>query len=57
MERRDRLLEAISLYRAYEVDFADALVAAAARTEGPSEIRSFDREFDRIPGLTRSAPD
>lgn len=56
VERPDRLMEAIGLYREHDVDFADALVAAAARAEDVSEVCSFDADFERIPGVTRRPP-
>lgn len=56
VEQRDRLMEALTLYREHGVDFADAVVAAAARRAGAPDICSFDRDFDGLPGLTRLAP-
>lgn len=56
VERPGRLMEALALYREHGVDFADALVGAAARREGPPVVRSFDDDFDRLPGVTRAGP-
>lgn len=56
VEDRGRLMEALALYRDHDVDFADAIVAAAARREGPPRVCSFDQDFVRLPGLTRLAP-
>lgn len=53
---RDRLVQALSLYQEKNIDFADALLAAAALSGGPDLVYSFDRHFDRIPGVTRLEP-
>lgn len=51
------LTEALALYREHRVDFADALLGAVARREGPPAVCSFDEEdFDRLPGLQRIRP-
>jgi predicted nucleic acid-binding protein len=34
----------------------DALVVAAMRVHGLTHLASADPDFDRVPGLTRSAP-
>lgn len=39
----DVLTEALVLYEEEHLDFADALVAATARREGPAMVYSFDR--------------
>ena len=49
------LLRALTLYANSRIDFADALLAAKT-LEGGGEIYSFDRDFDRVPGLTRIEP-
>jgi predicted nucleic acid-binding protein len=47
---------ALVIYDAYNVDFADALLAARAKTSVDSAICSFDRDFDRIAGVVRIEP-
>lgn len=56
VEQADRLQVALALYRTHGVDFADAHLAAAARTEGPSAVCSFDRDLERFAGVERWAP-
>jgi predicted nucleic acid-binding protein len=50
------LIQALSVYHEKNIDFADALLAASALSRGPTRIYSFDRHFDRIPGITRCDP-
>jgi len=52
----DILTQALSLYHEKNIDFADALLAVSALSRGPTLIYSFDRHFDRIPGITRLKP-
>ncbi len=47
---------ALSLYRTGNMDFADALLAARSLLVGPPVVYSFDRDFDRIPGVRRLIP-
>ncbi|HLH23359.1 MAG TPA: PIN domain-containing protein [Chloroflexota bacterium] len=49
-------IRALSLYGSTNLDFPDALIVAhVERTRAPS-VYSFDRDFDRIPGITRQEP-
>lgn len=52
----DILIQALSLYHEKNIDFADAILAVSALNRGPNLIYSFDRHFDRIPGITRCDP-
>lgn len=56
VENLDLLTEAFALYHGQNIDFADALVATVARRKGPPAVYSFDRDFDRVTGLTRLTP-
>lgn len=47
---------ATSLSRQYELLTGDALIVAVVRQQGLTSIASEDRDFDRVPGLTRYAP-
>ena len=47
---------ALTLYRQHNLGFADALLAARSLTRGDTEIISFDRGLDRVPGITRREP-
>ena len=50
------LLAALNLFADKGVDFADALVAVHMSKQGVQEIFSFDRHFDRLPGIIRRSP-
>jgi predicted nucleic acid-binding protein len=57
LQNRARLLMALNLYTSNRsLNFADALVAAAALEESPAEMYSFDRGFDRVEGVVRVEP-
>ncbi len=47
---------ALLCYRDRNVDFVDAYLAAKAIGGGTGQIYTFDRDFDRLPGVTRRAP-
>ena len=50
-------LEALDLYASSPfLDYEDALAAAHMRRQGVTEIMSYDRDFDKIPGLQRVEP-
>ena len=56
VEDLDLIIEALTLYQAKNLDFADAFLTATALRKGPQAIYSFDRDFDRVPGITRIEP-
>jgi predicted nucleic acid-binding protein len=49
-------VRALDLYERHNVDFEDALIAAHMERTGAAAVISFDRDFDRIPGITRREP-
>ncbi len=50
-------LRALDLYATYpSLDFEDALSAAHMERQGISEIVTYDRDFDRLPGIKRIEP-
>jgi uncharacterized protein len=51
-----RYRRAFDLYVRHNLPFADAYHAAVMESLGVAEVISFDRHFDRIPGITRSEP-
>lgn len=55
-DRHARLFEAITLYEEHNVDYLDAYLAATAREEGLEAVLSYDRDFDKIPGVKRIEP-
>lgn len=50
------LAEALGIWRQGGLDFADAYLAALARNTRDSGVLSFDRDYDRIAGLSRIDP-
>lgn len=48
--------DVFTLYVDLNLPFADAYYATLMRQQGVSEIVTFDRDFDRIPGITRQEP-
>lgn len=48
--------DALDLYVTINIDFVDALSAAHMQRLGITEILSFDRDFDRVPGIQRVEP-
>ena len=55
-EDKPGLLAALLLFSEKQVDFADAMVAVHMLQKEVPEIYSFDRHFDRLPGITRLLP-
>ena len=53
--RRRRALVALEIFERSSFSFADAYVAALAM-ESDGQVISFDRDFERIPGVTRVEP-
>lgn len=47
---------ALMLYGQHNLGFADSILAARSLTSGDTEIISFDRGIDRVPGITRREP-
>ncbi len=56
LPRKDIFRDALDLYASTSLSFADAFNAAFARRYGVAEIYSWDRDFDRVAGLTRVEP-
>lgn len=49
-------VRALSRYASTNLDFPDALIVAHVERSGAPSVYSFDRDFDRIPGITRQEP-
>jgi predicted nucleic acid-binding protein len=56
MLRKRAFLEALNIYRDTKVSFGDAYAAAQMRAMSCTEIYSFDKDFDRLDGITRIEP-
>ncbi len=48
--------EVFALYSGLDLPFADAFHAVQAKKTDDAQVVSFDRHFDRIPGVTRVEP-
>ncbi len=48
-ENRERLLRAVELYRAHQVDFIDCYIVASAKDKGIATVVSYDRDFRKMP--------
>jgi len=55
IENRDRLMTAMELFSAHNVDFIDCYIAAATLEKRLDGVASFDADFDRLPAR-RIAP-
>lgn len=49
-------LQGLDYYVHHNISYADAYNAAWMLREGVPEVYSWDREFDRVPGLSRIEP-
>jgi predicted nucleic acid-binding protein len=56
LPRKRAILQALDLYASTALDFVDALNVAYLQDLRLTTIVSFDRDFDRIPGLQRREP-
>jgi predicted nucleic acid-binding protein len=57
LSHRSIYLRALDLYVAHSaLDFEDALCVAHMERSGIRDIESYDRDFDRVPGVTRHEP-
>ena len=56
VRHRSEVLRALDLYATTRLDVGDALLIAAMEEEGAVDLHSYDRHFDRIPGITRREP-
>lgn len=53
---RDVCLSALDIFVDTNISFADAYMAALMRSRGLTEIYSWDRDFDRVDGVSRVEP-
>jgi predicted nucleic acid-binding protein len=52
-----RYIRIFELYVEHNLPFGDAYIAAEMERHGATEIFSFDKEFGRVPGITRLEPE
>jgi predicted nucleic acid-binding protein len=53
---RREVLRALDLFAATNLDFGDAFIVASMESAGSQAVFSYDRDFDRIPGIVRQEP-
>lgn len=57
IQNRKAVLRALELYAINNLDFGDTLIAASMEQEGTTVLYSYDKSFDRLPGITRQEPE
>jgi uncharacterized protein len=57
LPRKRRYGRIFDFYVNQNLPFGDAYIAAEMERAGATELYSFDREFDRLAGMTRREPD
>lgn len=55
-ENQERLFDAIAIYEDHNIDFIDAYLSAVVKEKKVKGIFSYDRDFDRVPGIRRIEP-
>lgn len=53
---RDEVIKALELFGTTNLDFGDAMIVAAMEASGDRVVFSYDRDFDRFPGIDRREP-
>lgn len=53
---KDTAYTALAFYTRYNIDWTDAIIAAQVISKKTEVIYSYDRDFDKIPGITRMEP-
>lgn len=56
LANRRVLLRALDLYGSTNLGFGDAVIVASMELTGAKTVYSFDRHFDRVPGIVREEP-
>lgn len=56
LEHKGRYLRALQLFAESKMHFVDCVLVAHAEADEDGAIISYDREFDRIPGIQREEP-
>jgi predicted nucleic acid-binding protein len=57
LQGKRRYIRIFELYVDHNLPFGDAYIAAEMERFGATELYSFDREFNRVPGITRLEPE
>ena len=56
VQQRTVVLRALDLYAAANLDWGDVMIAASMERMGSTVVYSYDRDFDRLPHVTRNEP-
>jgi predicted nucleic acid-binding protein len=56
MAQKERVRRALDFFVDLNISFGDAYLVAIMEQEQASQIISFDRDFDRVPGIERFQP-
>jgi predicted nucleic acid-binding protein len=56
VDNKRTVLQALAIYPSTRLDFGDAMIVAAMLQEQAPRLYSYDRDFDRVPGITREEP-
>lgn len=56
LENKGRYLRALQLFAQSKMHFVDCVLVAHAETDATPTVISYDRDFDRIPGIRREEP-
>lgn len=56
VHNRRLLLRALDIFATTNLDFGDAMIVATMERRNATTVYSYDRDFDRMPGITRREP-
>ena len=56
VENATNVLRALEIYATHNLDFGDALIIASMEHQNSQILYSYDKDFDRIDGITRQEP-
>lgn len=56
VDQQRTVLAALDLFGSTTVDFGDCMLVASLRRTGATVLYSYDRDFDRFPGVERTEP-
>ena len=56
LAHREIYLRALDLHSIHKLDFEDALIIAQMERQKISDLYSYDKDFDKIAGITRHEP-
>lgn len=56
VHNRRLLIRALDIFAATSLDFGDAMLVATMERRGATDLYSYDRDVDRVPGTARREP-